>query len=366
MRPLAAALSLWGCLVLTAAAADAPPLPATRFRDPLDVPAAPSPIAARAPMMGAVRTPGGRLVAVGRRGIVVTSDDGGATWAQARVPVSTDLEAVQFPTAKQGWAVGHGGVVLHSADGGLSWTKQIDGRRLPALLVAHYAPLADAGDSVAKDLLADARRYAEDGPGRPLLDVWFDDERHGTVVGAYDLALRTDDGGATWHVIGELLPNPQGLHLYGITTVDGISWIAGEQGLLMRGDPYSGRYEKVETPYPGTFFGLAGMPGELLLFGLRGHALRSTDGGATWATLATATQGSLVSGALLPGRRIALAGLGGEVMEGDGRGEFAALPLADPVPWYHVADAGNGALVLAGARGVRVVRSAIPSSSTNR
>jgi photosystem II stability/assembly factor-like uncharacterized protein len=55
---------------------------------------------------------GKRLVAVGERGIVVLSDDDGATWRQASVPVSVTLAAVQFPTPTQGWVVGHYGVVL--------------------------------------------------------------------------------------------------------------------------------------------------------------------------------------------------------------------------------------------------------------
>ena len=99
----------------------------TGYRDPLDVPAQASPMAARGTLVAVTRTPGGRLVAVGRHGLVLTSIDGKA-WQQAAVPVSTDLVAVCFPSALQGWAVGHGGTVLHSSDGGQSWHKQLDGR----------------------------------------------------------------------------------------------------------------------------------------------------------------------------------------------------------------------------------------------
>ena len=35
---------------------------------------------------------------------------------------------------------------------------------------------------------------------QPLLDVWFDNERSGFVVGAFNLIFHTDDGGASWHV----------------------------------------------------------------------------------------------------------------------------------------------------------------------
>jgi len=61
-----------------------------------------------------------RLVGVGSRGHVLTSDVRGKTWLQRPVPVSTDLVAVNFPTANQGWAVGHDGVALSSTDGGVT------------------------------------------------------------------------------------------------------------------------------------------------------------------------------------------------------------------------------------------------------
>ena len=34
--------------------------------------------------------------------------------------------------------------------------------------------------------------------GAPLLDVLFLDNRRGFAIGAYSLALQTDDGGETW------------------------------------------------------------------------------------------------------------------------------------------------------------------------
>ena len=71
-----------------------------------------------------VAVAGKRLVAVGERGHVVYSDDGGQTWAQASVPTRSLLTAVSFPTARDGWAVGHDGTVIHSADGGQTWTLQ--------------------------------------------------------------------------------------------------------------------------------------------------------------------------------------------------------------------------------------------------
>ena len=84
---------------------------ATDYVDVLDLPAKASALAQRSPLLDLARA-GSRLVAVGQRGHILYSDDEGGRWQQARVPVSSDLNAVTFPTPEQGWAVGGDGVVL--------------------------------------------------------------------------------------------------------------------------------------------------------------------------------------------------------------------------------------------------------------
>ena len=131
-RTLLKVLAAGGALPFAAARAGSSP-----WRDVLDTPAQKSRLAPRALLSGLARA-GQRVVAVGQRGHVLWSDDAGANWQQADVPVSADLVAVHFPTPDSGWAVGHDGVILHSADAGKSWTRQLDGRTLGDVLVAHY------------------------------------------------------------------------------------------------------------------------------------------------------------------------------------------------------------------------------------
>src|SRR5437868_2175092 len=101
------ALGVWGLLSASLGGA---------FVHPSDEPALISALAARSPLL-AIERAGNRVVAVGLRGHIVYSDDSGATWRQALVPVSVDLLGVSFPSPKVGWAVGHGGVVLATRDG---------------------------------------------------------------------------------------------------------------------------------------------------------------------------------------------------------------------------------------------------------
>ncbi|WP_295719731.1 YCF48-related protein, partial [uncultured Halovibrio sp.] len=97
--------------------------------DVLEVPALETDLAAESLLLD-VEYAGERLVAVGERGHIVYSDNGGESWTQAEVPVSTTLTGVDFPegNTEEGWAVGHSGVILHTSDGGETWNNQFDGR----------------------------------------------------------------------------------------------------------------------------------------------------------------------------------------------------------------------------------------------
>jgi photosystem II stability/assembly factor-like uncharacterized protein len=60
-------------------------------------------------------------------------------------------------------------------------------------------------------------------------------------------------------------------------------YIAGEQGLFLVSRDGGQSFQKVETPYFGTFFDLYAYPsGELVLVGLQGNAYRSGDYGQTF------------------------------------------------------------------------------------
>ena len=325
------------------------------FQDPLDVAAGESVAASKQMLVAGRQTPGGRLVAVGRRGLIITSEDNGASWKQSVVPVSTDLVAVDFPTSEQGWAVGHSGVVLHTSDGGLKWERQLDGRALPDLLIARFKPGADAGNESAQRELKEAEQNKKDGPSRPLFDVRFKDPLHGMLVGAYNLALRTEDGGRSWIPIGDLIENPQGSHLYAIAQVDDALWIAGEQGLVLKQDLSNGRFVRVPLPYEGTLFGITGRSGEVIVFGLRGNALRSRDGGVSWKKLDTGTLNHLTSAAIMADGRLFLTTLAGELLvvpEGEDKAKM--LRLDRPQQLYSASGSGDGKLLLLGENGVRI------------
>jgi photosystem II stability/assembly factor-like uncharacterized protein len=327
---------------------------AGKFVDSLDTPAQKTALASSSVMQGVVRA-GKRLVAVGERGHIVFSDDGGGRWLQSEVPVAADLTAVHFPTAEQGWAVGHGGVVLHSRDGGRHWVKQLDGRQAADLAFAYYRDRAQ--NEQGARALEQARWLVAEGADKPFLDVWFDNERVGYIVGAFNLIFKTDDGGQSWEPWLHRIDNPGGLHLYAIRGSGAGLYIAGEQGLVLRLDAAGRRFVSVATPYKGSYFGLLVKSDMLLVYGLRGNAYRSVDGGRRWIRSDTGISSGITGGAALDDGRLVLVSQSGQVLVSRDEGaSFAPLAVDPPLPFHGVTPAGSNAIALAGMGGVHSVR----------
>lgn len=317
---------------------------AVGFQDPLDTSATQTELAAQGLLNGLARA-GAQVIAVGQRGHIIISKDEGKTWSQVAVPVSSDLVAVHFPTATQGWAVGHDGVILSSNDGGASWVKQLDGRLAGKLMAEHYA----ASDP---KLAEEGKRFAEQGADKPFLDVWFENERIGYVVGAFNLIFRTGDAGKTWQPWFDRSDNPRLLHLYAIRPVGDEVYVVGEQGLVMKLDRTTGRFNTLATPYKGTFFGVIGNKAAVIAYGLRGNVFRSTDGGANWTRVETGLQVSLTGSVVTTDGRLLLVSQAGQVLaSSDDGASFKPVALDRAVAASSLLPSGENSVVVAGPRG---------------
>ncbi|RAR57875.1 photosystem II stability/assembly factor-like uncharacterized protein [Paraburkholderia unamae] len=346
---------MWGSAVGVCVAALLAAAPAHAFENPERTPAMSSTLAARSPLIGTARA-GKRIVAVGLRGHIVYSDDEGKNWRQASVPVSTDLVAVSFPTAQQGWAVGHGGIVIHSVDGGATWTKQMDGERFSALAVSYYGKLQQTNASPeTKRALNQAQTLATDGSTRALLDVYFDSETSGFVVGTFNRIYRTEDGGNTWTPWMERSGNPRELHFYSIRGENGRVLLTGEQGMVWQLDATRTHFEPIQTPYKGTLFGSVLSGADIFVFGMRGSLFHSADSGRTWEKVKVPSEAGITGGmALGPGRMLLVNQAGTVLYTGDDGKSFETVKLPHPMAYYGVGDAPDGNIALAGSRGVRV------------
>ena len=336
------------------AAAAASPAQAAAVQPGLERPA----IAVRQPgraVMLSVAGVGSRLVAVGERGVVSLSDDGGLQWRQARVPVSVTLTSVRFASERRGLATGHGGVILATSDRGETWKLVLDGRRIAQSALERARA---SGDAMA---VKDAELLVADGPDKPLLDVVMLDERRAWVVGAYGLALATEDGGATWSSWADRVENPKNQHLYAVRKRGDTVLLAGEQGLLLLSRDGGQTFKRLESPYRGSWFTAELLDErQFVVAGLRGNAWRSVDGGATWSALPVPPGASITASTLARDGRLLLANQAGLVMVVDA--DRVQALHAKPLPSVAGLASSEGKIVTVGVQGAVV----LPGQEKNR
>ncbi|MDP1653892.1 MAG: YCF48-related protein [Rhodocyclaceae bacterium] len=239
-------------------------------------------------LLDAQRT-GQRLVAVGEHGYIFVSDNEGGIWRQ--VPTATDatLTSVAFADVQLGLAVGHDATILRSTDGGSSW----------------------------QEVFRDPRQL------RPLLRVMFADRQRAIAVGAYGAFFESMDGGVTW---AERQITEGDRHFNALTRLaDGTLLLAGEAGALLRSGDGGTQWEKLASPYSGSYFGLLPLTqGSVLAFGMRGNIFRSEDRGTSWQAV-VADNGNALFGGLAQhghaGGLVVLVGQNGTVLASrdDGR-----------------------------------------------
>jgi len=323
---------------------------------------------------------GERLVTVGARGHVLYSDDNGGKWQQSTVPVSVLLTSVVFPDVHNGWAVGHSGVILHSSDSGETWKKQFDGNAANQMIITQSqnqintlnGQMALASEDDIEDLeyaledaeygLEDAQADAGIGASKPLLDVFFMNDKEGLVVGAYGFIFKTFDGGASWENYGSKMDNPDRFHLNTITQIDdGVLLIAGEAGVIFRSEDSGETWESVESPYAGSFFGLvdSGEENGALAFGLRGNLFRTVDAGNTWEAVDSATESTLISAAHNGEGDITIVGNSGSVIYSDDGGRtFSETIRDDRLGVASVVYVTQNELIVVGEKGISRTSSA--------
>ncbi len=310
LRAAALALSVLGaCPVL--AAEGAAPTPAGLELQPAEATSA----ATKAMMLSAARA-GRRIVAVGDHGIVLLSDDDGATFRQARsVPVRSTLTAVSFAGETTGWAVGHWGVVLRTDDAGESWSVQ----------------------------------RVDTSVDQPLFSVWFADAQRGWAVGLWSLMIATADGGRSWAPVR--IPAPPGggkadrnlLKIFADRR--GTLFVAAEQGAVLRSDDGE-RWTYVDTGYKGSFWtGIALGDGTVVVGGLRGTVYRSTDGGRSWKESRTDLKSSITDFTESGGKVLAVGLDGASFVSGDSGATFRSRQRDDRLPLTALVVAPSGRVV---------------------
>jgi photosystem II stability/assembly factor-like uncharacterized protein len=225
----------------------------------------------------------GRIVlAVGTRGSIWRSTDGGATWASPASGTTQALYDVDFATSSIVWAVGSAGTILRSTDAGITWSTMTSGttQRLLSVDAPSATRVVSAGDAgvVVRSSNGGASFTSNIVAGAPKLSgVSMGSDTVGVAVGG-DTLVRTSDGGATWSPAASTPGTPL---LRSVSMVDGlVGFIAPTYGTLWR--TADGGATWTSTPLAsGTALAIEAVTDKVMY--VAGTMFSSTiDGGATW------------------------------------------------------------------------------------
>jgi len=298
-----------------------PPAPAQAAATPLLTADTDRPIwrAMHSLLLGVARA-GDRLVAVGNAGVILLSDDAGASWRLAKSPTDELLAGVLFTSPKEGWVVGQDELVLHTTDAGESWTQQ------------HFTKDAD----------------------QTLFSIAAIAPPHLITTGAYDLILETQDG-AAWQ--DSKIPNlDDDFHLNCVATHGDDVMLTGEAGNAFVRHA-GGAWTPIKLPYDGSQFACAvGKSGDFFSFGLRGSAYHLPAGGKDWAKIDLGGSQSTFGATTLADGHIVLVGSSGAIrlLDPDSL-KVQSLPPVTEATLSSVVEVKPGHLVVVGDDGIHTV-----------
>ena len=238
--------------------------------------------------------------AVGIKGTIIHSTDGGKTWSAQSSGTEKNLVSVTFPDLRNGWVVGEYGTILHTGDGGASWQPQtegmdkefngvcfIDDRR--GWVVGEYGTILHTEDGGAsweaqtcEEIQTNNDMFSYDWRPMPALyAVRFPNQNTGLVIGADGIILKTDDGGKRWRKVQSHTEVP----LYAIETIGNRFWVVGSRGTYLASHD-AGETWQVKDGLIKCRFWLKDVSfsdeNNGWIVGAMGTLARTTDGGESW------------------------------------------------------------------------------------
>lgn len=264
---------------------------------------------------------------VGDAGMLRTTQNGGATWTAQSSGTANNLNGVCFTSATNGIAVGSNATVVRTTNGGTSW--------MPVTLPGGPGP----------------------GSSAHLLDVFFVDASYGWTCGGAGTLYTTTNGGMTWN---RTMNNGLSADINRVRfTTRQNGWAVGESGALHRTTTGGTSWTALTSGTSSGLEGLALTGGNVVVVGLFGDILRSTNG--TSFVMITAGERSTFNAvsAAVPSSAWAVGSDGviahtansGATWTAQNSGTSAALFGVDNINGSIVVACGNGGLVLRSTNG---------------
>lgn len=229
-------------------------------------------------------------MAVGDRGVLVVTRDGGTSWEQRQLDTQLALFDVAMNEDRR-LVVGQMGLVRYSDDGGESWSEADSGTDNRLLGVSAN----DAGLAVAVGAFGTIRRsrdggqswqtpdfdvsqVVEDAYQAHLNDVYVAEDGTVLIVGEFGLILRSPDGGETWNPVHSGDVSLFGLHMRD----DGVGYAVGQQGTILRTADRGESWSALPSGIDANFLGVcSSTEGAVVIPGMR-RMVASGNGGASW------------------------------------------------------------------------------------
>ena len=154
----------------------------------------------------AVKMAGNDGWAVGDRGLILHTSDGGTNWSIQESGTNQILRDVDFSSSRHGWAVGDNGAAIKTDNGGATW--QVLPQIRPWVVVFYRVSTVDSmhawftndTDTILRTTDGGESFEAYQGAAVPFyLGIDFVDSLTGYACGAYGWFIsKTTDGGRTW------------------------------------------------------------------------------------------------------------------------------------------------------------------------
>ncbi len=248
--------------------------------------------------------------AVGDRGVIWHTDDGGRAWQQQTSGVDCNLAAVWFHNPLRGWVAGgftrpythvSVGVLLSTYDGGKTW-EPVDKLLLPPFRKIGFWDARHGWAVGCRSVMHPSGVFMTDDGGdnwRPLAGgdgLWnagqFFDRRAGVLAGRNASLTSVRDG-----VVPTTITSNEDLDLRGFTqlrvTPEGVGWAVGEGGLVCYTENFGSRWRPPagEMPKSARFFDFAALAArgrKCWIAGSPGtRVFHSPDAGQTWTVFDT-------------------------------------------------------------------------------
>ncbi|MBR0225554.1 MAG: hypothetical protein IJL92_05805 [Thermoguttaceae bacterium] len=249
--------------------------------------------------------------AVGDRGTILKTVDGGQNWSLCEVPSDANLFAVSFFDDHYGLAVGGRatamtrggqGVVLRTIDGGTTW-GEVETASFPILRDVRILDTENAWIAGDSSTMYPSGLFVSGDTG-VTWDAVGGARHSGWRAVMYDpiegLGAGVTMSGVAQTLTGDALARPElslGLRRLADVCYDstvGAAWVVGDQGLVMRSTDFGTSWSTTQGGFPGganNYFDLmavAAKDGFVAAVGAPGALFfRSDDGGVSWSASAT-------------------------------------------------------------------------------